>query len=730
MPAGNRSGRSRALRVVLGIVGVLFAAVLVVVIALAANWKRALPYLITSTTGREFVIRGPGHLRILTWHPHLVLEDVTFGNAPWSKQKEMVEVGRFRIGLALRRLLHGQIVFPRLMLDRAIVRLEAQKDGTNNWTLWPTKAATPDDRTEVPAIKNVMIRSAHLTYFRQGAPESDIDLQLSQARGTVAANVRLDARGRYQKMDARLLLNAGSIAALHDEKTPFPLEVSLTAGDTSATIKGHLRGPLDQGGLDVQMNIKGTSMAKLFPLIGVVLPDSPPYSLAGRLEHETRTWRYRDFNGKMGDSDLSGDLAVTLGGKRPMMTADFRSKNLDFDDLAGLVGAPPSAKPGETASAEQKAEVAQQVRSGLVLPDTPIDVPRLQAMDIDARLRADHVNPPNHLPIDKLDLKFLLKDGVLQAAPAAFDVANGRVELNATLHADGGQPRVDGDMKARGVRIARILGDTPFTDETHGSLGGQIKLVMHGRSVREMAATADGSIRLALADARVSHLLVELAGLDVMQSLGVVLRGDEPIPVRCAAFDLTAKNGDVRSNMFVIDTDDTNITADVHLNLATEKLDMSISPHPKDVSLLALRQRLRVEGRLANLDYYPDPLRLGPVGGFMEKVDYLLAPIVGLLTPFDIGIGDKDDNGCAAFLKDHTGGNPELAAAAKAAASAKGADVRTPPARKRPGSGKSITGKSIDIKKAFSKLIPKKKVSRPEPAPARPSPRESSRARR
>ena len=34
------------------------------------------------------------------------------------------------------------------------------------------------------------------------------------------------------------------------------------------------------------------------------------------------------------DSDLSGDLAVTLGGERPFMTADFRSKNLDFDDLA------------------------------------------------------------------------------------------------------------------------------------------------------------------------------------------------------------------------------------------------------------------------------------------------------------------------------------------------------------------------------------------------------------
>src|SRR5437868_14383652 len=101
--ASGRSRRSRAWRVVLGLVGFLFAGILVAAVAVAVNWRRVVPYLVTMTTGRELTIDGPAELRLLTWHPHLVVERVTFGNASWSKQKEMVEIGRFRIGLSLRR---------------------------------------------------------------------------------------------------------------------------------------------------------------------------------------------------------------------------------------------------------------------------------------------------------------------------------------------------------------------------------------------------------------------------------------------------------------------------------------------------------------------------------------------------------------------------------------------------------------------------------------------------
>jgi AsmA family protein len=653
----QRRGRPRILRAILSFSFFVVLGAVAVIAVVLLEWRHVVPAVVTHTTGRELVIHGNSAARFLSWRPRMILEDVTFSNAPWSRDKQMLEVGRFEIALSVRRLLRGDVVFPKLQIDDARIRLEAKQDGTNNWTFGPTEAAKPDDRTEVPAFRHLRIRNTHLTYFRHGAPESGIDLQLAAANGTVARTVLVKANGRYQKADAKLTLEAGSIAALHDEDTPYPLDVAINAGDTAATIAGHLRGPLDEGGLDVQMTLQGKTLSELYPLIGVVLPSSPPYRLKGRLEHEGDNWRYTKFDGKLGDSDLSGDVNVAVRRPRPLMTAELRSKLLDFDDLAGLIGAPPKTGPGETANAEQKADAAEKARSGLVLPDKPLDIPRLNAMDIDAHLVAERVKSPSeHFPVDRLDFKFLLTDGTLKAAPAAFDIASGHVDLYATVFADRAPARVETDIKARGLRIARIIGDTPFTDETRGSLGGEIKLAMRGMSLKDMATTADGTARLAMADAQVSHLLMEIAGLDVMESLGVAVSGDEALPVRCAAFDFTATDGLVRSNLFVIDTDDTNITADATLDLKTEKLDLAIHPHPKDISLLSLKQRLRVEGRLSDLDVYPDPLKLGPVGDTMQKVNFVLAPIVGLLTPFDLRMA-KDDNGCQAFLNEHNGGS-------------------------------------------------------------------------
>jgi len=659
----KRKPRSRILRAVGYTAAIVALSLVGLVVLLALNVNNLGPYvttLISKSTGRELRVDGGVRARLWSWRPRLVVENVTFANPSWSKDVHMLEVGRLQVGLSLRRLLRGDLVIPTLRIDDATVRLERRADGSDNWTLWAAEAASPDDRTEVPVVRRLRVRNTTVAYRREGAAGAATDLRIDNASGTIANVVQLEGDGRYQKNAARITVKAGSIAELHDEEAPFPVNITLKAGATSATMVGSLKGALAEGGLDIKLDVKGDSLSELYPLIGIVLPKSPPYKLSGNLERHGSAWRFGDFTGRLGDSDLSGSLSVDVAPKRPVMSANLRSKLLDFDDLAGLVGAPSPSGAGETASADQKAQAAEMKLEGRVLPDEPVDIPRLHAMDIYARLVADKVNAPDHVPIDRLDLQLTLVDGTLRASPASFDVAGGRVELYSTIHSDRNPLRADVDLKARGLDAARILGPTPFTKDTGGKLGGDVKLAMRGNSLREMASTADGTLRLALADARVSKLLVELVGLDIMKSVGVLFSGDKPLEIRCAAFDLVAEKGKVRSNLVVIDTEAANITADLTMNLGTEHLSARIVPHPKDVSLLSLRQDLILEGQFADLDFYPDPLKLGPVKGFMQKIDYILAPIVGLLTPFDVDSkDDDDDSGCGAFLREQAASAPK-----------------------------------------------------------------------
>ena len=125
---------------------------------------------------------------------------------------------------------------------------------------------------------------------------------------------------------------------------------------------------------DLTLALAGKNLAGLYPLIGIAIPDTPPYALDGRLtrtrEGKNTTWHYDRFTGKVGDSDLGGDAAVTSGGPRPFLKADLLSKRLDIEDLAGFVGAAP--QPAESSNPELRADAARHAASGRLLPESPI----------------------------------------------------------------------------------------------------------------------------------------------------------------------------------------------------------------------------------------------------------------------------------------------------------------------------------------------------------------------
>jgi hypothetical protein len=78
-------------------------------------------------------------------------------------------------------------------------------------------------------------------------------------------------------------------------------------------------------------------------LTGVLLPDTPPFETDGRLvakidPEKSSVFDYRDFNGRIGDSDIHGTLAYTTGKPRPMLKGDVESRQLRLADLGPLIG--------------------------------------------------------------------------------------------------------------------------------------------------------------------------------------------------------------------------------------------------------------------------------------------------------------------------------------------------------------------------------------------------------
>ena len=463
-------------------------------------------------------------------------------------------------------------------------------------------------------------------------------------------------------------MDGGSYQNLRSSKEPFPLQINLGAGKLKANIAGNLTEPLAMKGEDVTLDIQGDDMANLYPLLRLVFPSTPPYRLKGRLKHEGNVWSFSNFSGRVGGSDLSGEIRVDTGPKRHVMKADLVSNLLDFKDLAGFIGGKPKDK------SDEKQKAAAPEESDRIFPDQHYDLERLRAMDADVRLRAKRILAPN-LPIDDLNGKLTLNDGVLSFTPATFGVANGRLEIYSTFDGSKQPPKVKIDARLRQLDLKRFLGQSSFAQKTLGPIGGRVVLTGTGDSFRQLMATGSGNTFIVMSGGEISEMLLELAGLDVAGAVKVLVKGDKPVPIRCGLLDLQGKEGQMGVQALVFDTGSTVIFGEGSINLRDEKVNIMLTPVPKDFSPLSLRSYIRVTGRLKNISVFPDPIKTGTESIFAKIFNVFTMLALSPLQPRDLGLG-RDVN-CDALItqvqkKDPTGVVPKdfnkTAAAKKAAA--------------------------------------------------------------
>src|SRR5262249_39680380 len=157
---------------------------------------------------------------------------------------------------------------------------------------------------------------------------------------------------------------------------PYPLDVEATIGNTSGHAKGTVTGLARLAEVEVDLELRGRTLADLYDIIGIALPATPRYATSGHVTHKGDVWRYDKFSGTIGGSDVAGTVQVDFARERPFLTGEVTSKLLSIADLGPMLGA---------SRDNAKARIAERSR---VLPDTPFDTERWYTVDADVGFRA------------------------------------------------------------------------------------------------------------------------------------------------------------------------------------------------------------------------------------------------------------------------------------------------------------------------------------------------------
>ena len=618
-------------------------AVLVLFLVWDWNWfKGPIERAVEARTGRSFDIGGD--LDVDLGSTVAIRADrLRLGNAEWSDEDEMARVERAAVRVHLPSLLfRRETRIPDITLIQPKVRLETSGEG-GNWNLFGEASG---DGTP-PNIERLWIEGGELVFLHP-AEDTRVDVRMESreaAREGVAPPVLVEGTGQWRGNDFSL---EGQIASLLELQQPdagagYGVDLRARAGRTSAHARGRLFNPFQFQRFDVQMQLEGANLHDLYPLLGIALPHTPAYTLDGRLGRNGNVWTYEEFDGTVGDSDLGGNVTVTVGGDRPHFRADLVSDLLDFDDLAGLVGGAPDTGEGDTSNPELEARAAERAASGRVLPDTPYALEKLRAMDADVRLRASRIDSPV-LPLDDMVASLSLESGLLTLDPLDFGVAGGTIRSHVRMDARNEVIETRLDASLRNLQLPQMFPDSTLAEDALGAIGGEIDLTGRGNSIAGMLGTANGEVMAGMGRGQISNLILELAGIDVLEALRFLIAGDREVPIRCAFADFQVQEGVMEARALAFDTSDTIIVGEGTVDLGGETLDLELRPRPKDRSLLALRSPLVIDGSFADPGIRPDMGRLG-VRGAIALALGSIAPPAALLATLELGPGEDADCG-------------------------------------------------------------------------------------
>jgi uncharacterized protein involved in outer membrane biogenesis len=630
------------------------------------NWdwfRPPLARLLSAQLHRPVRIQGHLKVHLLSWTPSATVEGLQIGDPAWVAQadgrptRDMADFGSITIKVKLPPLFIGRVILPLVDIERPEVVLLRDRAGRATWDFSNGKA--PGKPIHAPPIQAFVINDGTLKITDQ-IRRLSFSGRLSAhetAAGANAAGFRLDGDGLLNAKPFMMRVTGGPLLDVRPDR-PYPFDAVVSAGDTQLTAKGSIPHPFNLGEAQAALSIRGGNLADLYYLTGLALPDTPSYSISGQFSRDNLVYRFDNFVGRVGRSDLEGSMQADSSKMgRPYVKADLRSRVLNFTDLGSLFGATGRNAPSapHLAIGPQAAAAAAKPATDL-LPNAPLDVDRVRGMDADVAYRAMTVQASPNLPLRQVSLGLKLDHGLLTLSPIDFEFPQGRLSGSATIDARS-QVQTDAiDLRVTGVQLQEFLPRGPSkpgvpatAPPLEGTLDARARLSGTGDSVHKAAASSDGEVTLVIPRGVIRQAFAELLGIDASKGLFMLLsKNDHQTDVRCAVADFRVHNGVMQADQIVLDTGVVLVNGQGDINLNTETINLSFTGKPKKFRLIRINAPIVVTGRLTSPAF---GIKLGGAAvqaGVATALAAAVNPLL-LIIPF-VEAGHSQNADCAGLV--------------------------------------------------------------------------------
>jgi uncharacterized protein involved in outer membrane biogenesis len=582
----------------------------------------------------------------LGWRTVAVADGVRLANPEgFAPDPPLATVERLTVTIDTIELLrHRVLVVPDVLVEQPRIAAMQAEDGSTNY-LFPALSSGGNGPGAKVGNLRITDGQAHVVLARRRA---DFNVVIETHDTDNAPQVVAEANGTYAAQSVKAHFVGGNLLSLRDAAMSYPVDLKVANGPTHARVVGAVQDPQNFSGAVLKLELAGTNMELLLPLIGIAFPKTPSYQIRGDLDYADGKIRFHNFTGQLGSSDVQGNIEVDSRQKRPVVTADVTSRQVDLADLGGFLGSEPGRMNTPNQTPEQRQAVARAEANPRLLPTTRMSLPKLLAADVHLKYRAAKIQGRN-MPFDSFAADMDIIDGRILLHPLSIGVGQGQIAGTVELAPlSGEQFRTKADIAVQRVDLGRMLKATNMVGGS-GVIGGHAILETTGNSTASMLTNGNGSLQLTVAGGGdLSALLVDLSGLQFGNALLSALGIPERDKIECFVADFALQRGELQTRALLLDTTSDIISGSGTINLRTETLDYQIKTEAKHFTIGTLPAPISITGSFKDSGALPDIKKLAVRGGAAAGLGILFPP-AAILPTIQFGVGD--DHRCGALVR-------------------------------------------------------------------------------
>jgi uncharacterized protein involved in outer membrane biogenesis len=565
-----------------------------IVAAFDWNWLRgALERHLAKESGREVRIGALDVQFGFSLAPTVRLNDVFIENAPWAASKKPFVVAReVAIVIPVSALFRRPIVVPRIVVNDGQIDMERRADGLRNWRL-----RNPEDRSSGRVrVQTLESRRSSLQFANE-----EIGLEFfastSDADATPDLPSRIQFKGRYKGRDFTGDGLIGRVISFRESGVTFAVRGHIDATGTRLEVDGTASDIFEPRSIDVRARLAGTSLSDVYPFVRIRPPRSRPYWLQTRITHRDRVFRFEHIVGKLGGTPGTAEASYDRSGDRPQVTARLHSDAAEFGDVSPLIGLASPGLPPPPRAAKEPAKGDDGATAGRPLP-----VEALRALDVKVIATAKQLAIAGVAKLENPRVEAVLRDGLLEAQPVTFRVAGGEGTAAVTLDVRQASASATVTAALRGVQLERLMRSVADEHRVSARMNVSLNLAGQGKSAREISSRASGNFETRIESGSISNRVDAKLGLNFGKLLRLFIQGDRDIAINCGRLAVDVRGGIGTTRTLALDTAQTRVAGKGTLSLRDQRIDLVLTPEPKNPGLFTRRASIIVRGPLSAPD--------------------------------------------------------------------------------------------------------------------------------